>query len=107
MKRHLPRNPPPSLVAYEIEPGKVLFVHPLEQVKVEGLTSAEQEVLALVLDGYDNGSIAERRGTSARTTANQIASIFRKVGVASRAELAAEISRRAEAAADCDRHRGA
>lgn len=92
MKRPLPPTPPASLVAYEIEPGKVLFVHPLPKATVEGLTSAEEEVLALLLDGYDNASIAAARGTSARTTANQVASIFRKLGVASRAELAAKVS---------------
>jgi DNA-binding NarL/FixJ family response regulator len=92
VKRRLPPTPPPELLAYEIEPGKVLFVHPLPKARVEGLTSAEEEVLAFLLDGYDNASIAAARGTSARTTANQVASIFRKLGVASRAELAAKIS---------------
>ena len=56
------------------------------------LGAGEKEVLALLLDGCDNASIARARGTSARTTANQVASIFRKLGVASRAELAAKIS---------------
>ena len=92
MKRHLPPTPPPSLIAYEIEPGKVLFVHPLPKATVQGLTSAEEEVLALLLDGYDNASIAEARSTSPRTTANQVAGIFRKLGVASRAELASIVS---------------
>ena len=91
MKRALPVTPPPSLVAYEIEPGKVLFVHPLSTATAAGLTSAEQEVVALLLDGHDNASIAAARKTSPRTTANQVASIFRKLGVASRAELAASL----------------
>lgn len=94
MKRHLPHTPPASLAAYQIEPGKVLFVHelPKTHANVKGLTRAEEEVLALVLDGYDNASIAATRRTSARTTANQVASIFRKLRVASRAELAAKLS---------------
>lgn len=92
MKRRLPDSPPASLIAYEIEPGKILFVHPLPTAMVQGLTVAEQEVLALLLDGYDNAAIAEARSTSPRTAANQIASIFRKVGVTSRAELAAKVS---------------
>lgn len=92
MKRPLPREKPPELVAYELEPGRVLFVYPLPTTPlVANLTKAEQEVTALVLDGHDNAGIAKVRGTSLRTTANQVASIFRKLGVSSRAELAAKI----------------
>ncbi len=92
MTRHLPATPPANLEAYEIEPGKVLFVHALPIRTIAGLSPAEQEVLALVLDGHDNASIAAVRRTALRTVANQLASIFRKVGVSSRAELAAAIS---------------
>lgn len=93
MKRSLPTEPPVSLVAYELEPGKVLFVHaPPAAAKIAGLSAAEDEVLALLLDGHDNGGIARVRRTSPRTTANQVASIFKKLGVASRAELAAKIT---------------
>jgi DNA-binding NarL/FixJ family response regulator len=92
VKRRLPPTPPSSLTAYELEPGKVLFVHDLPTQTVAGLTTAEEEVLKLLLLGQDNASIAEARKTSPRTTANQIASIFRKLGVSSRAELAAKIS---------------
>lgn len=91
MKRRLPAVPPPLLEAYEIEPGRVLFVHPLAKPTVDGLSPAEEHVLSLLLDGYDNASIAEARNTSARTTANQVAKIFRKLGVGSRAELAAKL----------------
>lgn len=93
MKRRVPTTPPPSLIAYELEPGKVLFVHAIPKTaEVAGLSAAENEVLALLLDGYDNASIAAARKTSPRTTANQVSSIFRKLGVASRAELAAKLS---------------
>jgi DNA-binding CsgD family transcriptional regulator len=51
------------------------------------LTDAERHVAALVLDGLSNRSIAEMRGTSVRTVANQIASVFRKLNVTGRAEL--------------------
>lgn len=53
----------------------------------DGLTEAEREVLALVREGLSNAEIARRRGRSVRTVANQIASIFAKCGVRSRAEL--------------------
>lgn len=95
MTRRLPPEPPAQLIAYEIEPGKVLFVHPLPKHTIPGLTATEEEVLTLVLDGWDNASIAAARKTAARTVANQVASIFRKVGVSSRAELVAKISARA------------
>lgn len=92
MKRTLPSEPPPSLVAYELEPGKVLFVHSLPSVPVlEELTSTEQEVLGFLLDGHDTQTIASTRSTSPRTVANQVASIYRKLGVGSRAELAAKV----------------
>ena len=92
MKRSLSPTPPDSLIAYEIEPGKVIFVHALPKQVALGLTTAEEAVLALLLDGHDNATIAEARGTAARTIANQIAGIYRKLGVSSRAELAAKLS---------------
>jgi DNA-binding CsgD family transcriptional regulator len=54
-----------------------------------GLTEAEREVAALAAAGVSNGEIARGRGRAPRTVANQLASVFRKLGVASRAELAA------------------
>jgi DNA-binding CsgD family transcriptional regulator len=91
MKWPLPSEPPPSLVAYELEPGKVLFVQTLAVPDVEGLSPAEREVLALLVSGYDVAGIAKSRATSPRTATNQLASIYRKLGVRSRAELAAKI----------------
>lgn len=58
------------------------------------LGRAERDVLALVLDGLSNAEIAARRGRSVRTVANQVASVFQKVGVGSRSELFAAMCRR-------------
>ncbi|MBL8918217.1 MAG: helix-turn-helix transcriptional regulator [Myxococcaceae bacterium] len=55
------------------------------------LTGAEREVMALLLEGKTNAQIAKARKTAVRTVANQIASLFRKYGVGSRAELAARV----------------
>lgn len=52
------------------------------------LTEAERAIASLLLAGESNQAIALRRGTSTRTVANQIASIFAKLGVQSRSELA-------------------
>ena len=56
---------------------------------LSALSPAEREVTARLLDGYDNERIARERGTSLRTVANQVASIFRKLGVSSRGSLSA------------------
>jgi DNA-binding NarL/FixJ family response regulator len=53
------------------------------------LTPAERQVVLAVLAGFSNADIAQARGSSPRTVANQLAAIFRKLGVRSRAELAA------------------
>jgi DNA-binding CsgD family transcriptional regulator len=55
------------------------------------LTDAERKVVALLLEGYANAEIATRRRASVHTIANQVASIFRKLGVGSRHELAARL----------------
>ncbi len=51
------------------------------------LTSAEQEVASWYCEGETLQRIGARRGCSPRTIANQVHSIFRKLGVSSRAEL--------------------
>jgi DNA-binding CsgD family transcriptional regulator len=59
----------------------------------EALSAAEREVCQLLLSGASNAEIAERRGTKVRTIANQVASILRKLGAASRSELPAALAR--------------
>lgn len=55
------------------------------------LTPAERDVLAGILRGDSNATIARRRRTRPRTVANQVASLFRKLGVRSRSELVAHL----------------
>jgi len=57
------------------------------------LSRAEAEVVRLVVRGDSSEAIATARGTSIRTVANQLASIYRKLGVRSRIELATHLSR--------------
>ena len=52
------------------------------------LSAAEREVALLASAGCPSREVAARRGTTERTVANQLASIFKKLGVSSRAELA-------------------
>ncbi len=49
---------------------------------------AEFDVAQRLLEGDNYAEIAARRQTSARTIANQVASVFRRVGVSGRSELA-------------------
>jgi pimeloyl-ACP methyl ester carboxylesterase/DNA-binding CsgD family transcriptional regulator len=51
-----------------------------------GLTPAEAAILALVAEGLDNQSIAERLGKSAKTVRNQLSVVFNKLGVHSRSQ---------------------
>lgn len=55
----------------------------------KGLSRTEQEILVAILQGASNAEIAAKRCTSLRTIANQLASIYRKLAVSSRSELAA------------------
>jgi DNA-binding CsgD family transcriptional regulator len=58
------------------------------------LSAAEREVVHWLLRGDSNAQVAARRRTAVRTAANQIASIFRKIGVGSRAELVVRLGSR-------------
>jgi DNA-binding CsgD family transcriptional regulator len=57
------------------------------------LTPALRAVLRLVMAGKSNGEIASERGTSYRTVANQVRSLFIAFGVNSRGELVAKLAR--------------
>jgi DNA-binding NarL/FixJ family response regulator len=58
----------------------------------ETLTPAELDVARAIVRGASNGEIARVRGTSVRTVANQVASILRRLGVGSRAQVAAKLA---------------
>jgi DNA-binding NarL/FixJ family response regulator len=56
------------------------------------LSPAEIEVARAIVRGATNAEIARVRGTSVRTVANQVASILRRLGARSRADVAAKLS---------------
>jgi DNA-binding CsgD family transcriptional regulator len=63
---------------------------PLSSIALpECLSPAERDVALGVIAGKSNAEIAACRGTSARTVANQMASLFKKLQVGSRREIAA------------------
>ena len=53
------------------------------------LTAAEREVALLAVRGLSNSAIAKKRRCAVRTVTNQLQAIYRKLGIASRAELGA------------------
>jgi DNA-binding CsgD family transcriptional regulator len=57
------------------------------------LSSAEREVVVLVFAAKSNAAIARARGVSVHTVANQLASAMKKLGVGSRADLIAHLTR--------------
>ncbi len=62
----------------------------------ERLSAREREVAMLVADGLTNGAIGERLSVSKKTVEKHLASIFDKLGVHSRAQLAALLARDAQ-----------
>jgi predicted ATPase/DNA-binding CsgD family transcriptional regulator len=60
----------------------------------ESLTPTELAVAQAVADGLSNPQIAARMFISRRTVTTHLTSIFRKLGISSRAELAARAARR-------------
>lgn len=57
------------------------------------LSRSEGEVLRLVLQGSSHAEVASVRRTSQRTTANQLASLFRKLGISGVSELRSKLVR--------------
>ena len=53
-----------------------------------GLTPREMEVIAAIVDGSSNKDIAQRFAISEQTVKHHLSSIFDKVGVSNRLELA-------------------
>jgi DNA-binding NarL/FixJ family response regulator len=52
-----------------------------------GLTASEREVVGHVVRGWSSRKIAELRGVSERTVNNQLAAVYRKLGVCNRFDL--------------------
>ena len=81
---------PVGLVVERGARGELLLSFPLSTRKPPQatLTPVEWDTLRDLALGLSNAAIASRRGVSIRTVANQIAQLFRKLGVHSRLEAA-------------------
>lgn len=80
----------PGDVAEVAEVGLLALVESVSEMP-EILTDAESDVARLIFEGLTNEEIAARRETSERTIANQIAAVYRKLGVNSRIELVEQL----------------
>jgi DNA-binding CsgD family transcriptional regulator len=60
----------------------------------DSLTPTELKVVALVAEGLTNPQIGERLFVSKRTVSAHLRNVFGKLGVSTRAELAAVVTRR-------------
>jgi DNA-binding NarL/FixJ family response regulator len=82
---------PPNLRASLLRAGAddlVVFSFPHRDLPLpDSLAPVERDVVRGMLAGLSNVEIAARRGTSVRTVANQVAAIFRKLEIGSRARL--------------------
>lgn len=76
-----------ALFSFTLPPEENRFA--VEQLDV--LSSTERTIVSLALRGLSNVAIGRARGTSARTIANQLGVIYRKLGVGSRRELCARV----------------
>ena len=61
---------------------------PIRARALDPLSDAERDVALDAVAGMSNAAIAKKRKRAVRTVANQLAAIYRKLGVGSRAELA-------------------
>jgi DNA-binding CsgD family transcriptional regulator len=78
---HLWREPMP-----ELEP--VVGAEVALPVPADGLTQREREVALLVADGLRSREVAERLGIASQTVKSHLKTIFDKLGVRNRVELA-------------------
>lgn len=64
----------------------------LAEARLAALTPAEREIAARLVVGSTNAGIAARRGASPLSVQTQVSAILRKVGAASRADVAAHLA---------------
>ena len=64
------------------------MTQPEDPVKKYALTAREMEVLTAIVEGYSNKEIAKKFSISEQTVKHHLSSIFTKVGVSNRLELA-------------------
>jgi DNA-binding CsgD family transcriptional regulator len=84
---HLWREGVPTAVP---SPGEA----PMPASAADGLTQREREVALLVADGLRSREVAERLGIASQTVKSHLKTIFDKLGVRNRVELARRLEQR-------------
>ena len=82
------------VIAPESLPGLLQDVRPIAEALAEPLSERELEVLDVIAEGLSNKLIAHRLGISEHTVKTHVASIFAKLGAASRTEAVSLAIRR-------------
>jgi DNA-binding NarL/FixJ family response regulator len=70
---------------------RMLTAPAVERDPIAALTPAERAVAELAVRGLSNAAIARKRRSSPRTVANQLATIYKKLGLGGRRELRARM----------------
>ncbi|MDQ3034923.1 MAG: AraC family transcriptional regulator ligand-binding domain-containing protein, partial [Myxococcota bacterium] len=84
------------LVRFEHDDLEVLVLDlELPEPELPELTPSEREIAIRIADGLGNAEVAAERGVAVRTIANQVRSIFQKLGLCSRWELSMLLTQRA------------
>ena len=65
-----------------------MATNPHELPQTICLTRREREIVLAILDGCTNREMAQRFGTTEQTIKNQLSTLFDKIGISSRLELA-------------------
>jgi predicted ATPase/DNA-binding CsgD family transcriptional regulator len=91
----------------ELSIDDLLVDHPSKDASSswQALSAAEQEVAVLAAAGWPNSAIGVRRGTSTRTADAQMSSIFQKLVIESREDIARFVPRDQRARVSAERSR--
>jgi len=79
----------------EVLPGALQAIPEVaDEARADGLTQREREVALLVADGLRSREVAERLAIAPQTVKSHLKTIFDKLGVRNRVELARRLERR-------------
>lgn len=84
---------PPTEAVQSPRPYRVVSIARPDLDLGPALSAAEYAVARLLVEGKSYAEMALLRGTSVRTVANQVASVFQKVGVSGRSEFLSSLVR--------------
>jgi DNA-binding NarL/FixJ family response regulator len=79
----------PTYLTFKVEGRRTILIEgSFSHGAMDSLTPAEREVALLAAEGLSDKDIAARRSRSDRTVARQLSSVYRKLQIGSRTDLA-------------------